>query len=168
MDTRPLHARAWACRGEGFPAETAVDLISDKANRWNEEGEPTIYLSGDPALALVESGRHPDDLADRSRLLEVGMRLSAAIDLRERDARAELGLPDEHAWVLDREQTRRIATSLRRDGRYEALIVPSAGALDQPERWNVVLFADDPEAASRVIDAPHEVGTLVLRKELTS
>jgi RES domain-containing protein len=167
MDTRPLHARAWACRGEGLPAGTAADLISDKANRWNAEGEPTIYLSGDPALALVECGRHPDDLTDRTRLLEVEMRLSAAIDLRERGVRADLELPDELTWVLDRERTRRIATALRRDG-CEALIVPSAGALDQPERWNAVLFADDREATSSVISAPQEIGTLTLRTEPSS
>lgn len=165
MDTRPLHARAWACRGEGLPAEMAADLISDKANRWNAEGEPTIYLSGDPALALIECGRHPNDLTDRSRLIEVDVRLSAAIDLRQRDVRADLDLPAELSWILDQELTRRIASSLRRDGRCEALVVPSAGAFDQPDRWNVVVFADEVDTVTSTISTPREVGRLVLRAE---
>lgn len=163
METRPLHSPAWACRSEDLPARAASDLISDKPNRWNAEGEPTIYLCGDAALALVEQGRHPDDLKEHSRLIEVAVQVSSAVDLRVREVRTGLALPDDPTWILDRERTREVAASLRRSGRCHALIVPSAGALDQPERWNVVVFADEPETVDSVISAPREVGTLVLR-----
>jgi RES domain-containing protein len=143
IPTHPFRAPAWSCREDGLPAASALDLISDRPNRWNGEGEPTIYLSGDAALALIEAGRHPDDLKTRSRLIQVDLHLPRAVDLREQAVRTALELPDGLGWVLDRERTRRIAQVLRRSRNYDGLLVPSAGALDQAERWNAVLFADD-------------------------
>jgi RES domain-containing protein len=143
IPTRPLHASAWSCRAERLPARSALDLILDRPNRWNAEGEPTIYLSSDAALALLEAGRHPDDLEGRSRLIEVDLRMSRAVDLRGEDVRAALKLPDALDWILDRKLTREVARTLRRSGTCDGLIVPSAGALDQQERWNAVVFAED-------------------------
>jgi RES domain-containing protein len=159
---RPFHANVWACRDDRLPAQSAMDLVSDRPNRWNAEGEPTIYLSGDAALALVESGRHPDDLAARSRLIEVDLRLAMAIDLRDPDVGGALELPAEPTWILDRGQTRCIALSLRRSGWCEGLIVPSAGTLDQRERWNAVVFADDPTSVGRAVGTPSDVGVVIL------
>jgi RES domain-containing protein len=143
LPTRPLRASAWSCRAERVPADSALDLISDRPNRWNAEGEPTIYLSSDAALALLEAGRHPDDLEGRSRLIEIDLRMRAAVDLREEDVRTALQLPDPLDWIFDRELTREIARSLRQSGMCDGLVVPSAGALDQQARWNAVVFAED-------------------------
>jgi len=132
-------------RGENLPADSTLDLISDKPNRWNLEGEPTIYVSGDAGLALVECGRHAGDLDEAVRLFEIDLRIPRALDLRDGETRAALSLPGDLHWILHRERTQEVGHSLRRSGRCDALIVPSAGALDGLERGNIVLFAHDRE-----------------------
>ena len=141
--TRSLRGTGWVGREAGLPANSALDLISDKQNRWNAEGEPTIYVSGDPGLALVEAGRHEVDLDERLRVFEVQLRIPNVLDLCDGGVRAALSLPDDRQWILDRERTRAVAGALRRSREVDALIVPSAGALDAPDRYNIVVFADD-------------------------
>jgi RES domain-containing protein len=161
---RPLRAPAWSCRGDELPSASAIDLISDKPNRWNVEGEPTIYLSGDPALALVESGRHPDDLQGHARLVGVDVALGRVIDLRDDDVRRALDLPDDPAWILERGRTRAVARAIRSSGAAEGLLVPSAGALDQPDRWNTVLFADDAARVTASVASPRPRGEVRIAK----
>jgi len=141
--TTAFEQRGWVGRAPDLPAGSTLDLISDKPNRWNTEGEPTIYVSGDPGLALIECGRHPSDLGDGVRLFEMDLRIPRAVDLRDPAIRAELSIPADLHWILHRERTQQVGQSLRRSGRCDALIVPSAGALDGLERFNVVVFADD-------------------------
>jgi RES domain-containing protein len=160
--TRPLRAMTWSCRGEALPSSAAVDLISDRPNRWNDEGMPTIYLSGDPALALLESGRHPDDLEAHLRLVEIDLDLDRVIDLRDGAVRRRLHLPDDPAWILDRDRTRATARAIRSSGAADGLVVPSAGALDQPERWNAVFFADDQARVTASIARPRPAGDVRL------
>jgi RES domain-containing protein len=155
---KPVRATTWSCRGDELPSSSAVDLISDRPNRWNAEGVPTIYLSGDPALALVESGRHPDDLEGHSQLVSVDLDLPRAVDLRDGSVREALGLPEGLDWILDRDRTRAVAQSIRSSGGADGLLVPSAGALDQPERWNAVVFADDRERVGAWLGAPRPTG----------
>jgi RES domain-containing protein len=154
--------RAWVCRDIDLPSAEAVDLISDKANRWNAEGEPTLYLSSDPALALLECARHPEDLKERSRLLEVAVRIPRIVDLRDPGVRASLPVSDVLDWVLDRQRTRELGRWLRRSRRCDAVIVPSAGALDQEDRYNLVVFADDRERIGELVGDPRPVGELAL------
>jgi RES domain-containing protein len=163
--TAPLRTKAWAVRGESLPSSSAVDLISDKANRWSGEGEPTIYLSGDPALALVESGRHPEDLEEGMQLIEVDVRIPLAVDLRDREIRSALALPDHAEWVLDRIRTRDVSRSLRHSGICHAVVVPSAGAPDQPDRFNIVVFADDRALVPRLISDLRVVGDMTVRQD---
>ena len=158
----PLRGRAWLARSEELTTATTVDLISDKPNRWNVDGEPTIYLSGDPALALLETGRHPDDLEERAEVFEVEVRVPLAVDIRDRAVRSALSLPDDLGWVLDRRRTRHVARTLRHSGMCDGLIVPSAGALDQEGRFNVVVFADDRTRIPRMVTGLRRVGDLRL------
>jgi RES domain-containing protein len=158
----PLRTRGFACRGESLPSDTSLDLISDKPNRWNVQGEATVYVSGDAALALTESGRHPDDLEKRVRLLEVDLTVPLVVDLRDRDVRVDLSLPDDPGWVLDAEQTRQVAQSIRHSKTCDGLIVPSAGALDQPDRFNIVVFADDRSRIPRMVRNLRVIGNLCL------
>ena len=155
---RSLRTSGFACRGQSLPSDSSLDLISDKPNRWNIEGEPTVYVSGDPGLALVESGRHPDDLEERIRLLEVDLDIPLVVDLRDRDVRVALSLPEDLDWVLDRDETRQVARSLRRSGACDGLVVPSAGSSDQPDRFNVVVFADRRSRISRMITNLRVIG----------
>ena len=159
----PFEGRAWVCRDEGLPSSEAEDLISDKGNRWNAEGEPTLYLSADPALALLECARHPDALKDRACLLEVDVRIPGALDLRAPNVRTDLALPVDAGWILDRDRTQAVARSLRRGRVCDALIVPSAGALDQSDRCNLVVFADDPARIALFVSNLRPVGELELR-----
>jgi RES domain-containing protein len=157
---RPFGAPAWSCRAEELPSASAIDLISDKPNRWNAEGEPTIYLSGDPALALVESGRHPDDLQGQTRVVEVDLALARMIDLRDREVHRALDLPDDPAWILVRDVTRAVARAIRSSGAADGLLVPSAGALDQPDRWNAVVFAEDRARVTASVAPPRPGGEI--------
>ena len=161
----PLRATAWACRAEEMPRGSALDLISDKPNRWNAEGEPTIYVCSDAALALVEMGRHPEDLKERSHLLRLDVRLDRVIDLRRPAVRATLGVPAGEAWVLDHGRTRELAVRVRGTGACDGLIVPSAGALDQDDRWNAVIFANDGQVVPGRVGDPRHAGTLLLDTE---
>jgi len=162
VPTTSFQQRGWVGRSENLPAASTLDLISDKPNRWNAEGEPTIYVSGDPGLALVECGRHPSDLEDGVKLFEMDLRISRAIDLRDRDIRAELSLPGDLYWILHRERTQEVGRTLRRSGRCDALIVPSAGAIDGPERYNVVVFADDRDRIPDLVADLRPVGEVRL------
>lgn len=159
---KPVRATTWSCRGYELPSSSATDLISDKPNRWSAEGEPTIYLSGDPALALVESGRHPDDLEAHARLVEVDLALARLIDLRDDDVRRTLDLPGDSGWILDRDRTRTVAQGIRISGAADGLLVPSAGALDQPDRWNAVVFADDQAQVAASLAPPRPAGEVRL------
>ena len=100
------------------------------------------------------------------RLIEVDVRIPLAVDLRDPDVRAALSLPDDLEWVLDRERTREIAQSLRHSGLCDALLVPSAGAPDQPERFNLVLFADDRARAVRIVADLRVVGEVTVLEGL--
>lgn len=158
----PARKIAWVCRHDDQRSAAALDLRSDRPNRWNDEGEPTIYVSGDPGLALIESGRHPEDLRRTSQLLRVDLRLRAALDLRHPAVRIELELPAGDWWVLDRDRTRAVAKQVRSSGACDGMLVPSAGALDQDERWNAVVFADDPAAVAILLGDPRPAGSVIL------
>ena len=160
--TTSLQGQGWVCRTANLPHESTLDLISDKPNRWNAEDEPTIYVSGDPGLALVESGRHPSDLEDGLRIFDMQLRIPKALDLRDGRVRAALSLPDDLHWILDRGRTVELGQSLREAGAYDALIVPSAGALDSPERYNVVVFADDRSRIPELVAELRPAGELRL------
>lgn len=153
---------AWVCRPDDAPSASARDLVSDLANRWNRPGDATLYLSSDAGLALIESGRHPEDMRQASHLLRLELRLPRALDLRRPAVRSVLGLPAGDWWILDRDRTCDLATRLRSSGACEGLLVPSAGALDQPDRWNAVVFADDREATGRIVSHPRRAGAVTL------
>jgi len=126
-------------------ASTAADrrpdhLVTTKANRWTEAGTPSIYLAGDPGVALAEWGRHWIDGATSVALWRVRLELSSVVDLRHewRDYRSG---PDGLTWVLDEDRCRWIARQMQSAG-VEAVIVPSVAFLDDPRRGNALLFVD--------------------------
>ncbi len=158
----PVRGVAWVCRPDDLPRASALDLRSDRPNRWNDEGQQTIYLSGDPGLALIEIGRHPQDLKRASHLLRLDLRLPRALDLRRPPVRAELELPAGDWWILDHDRTRDVAERIRTSGACDGFLVPSAGALDGKERWNAVVFADDEGAVRHRLSDPRPAGTILL------
>jgi RES domain-containing protein len=119
-------------------------------NRWNEPGQPTLYLAGDLGVALAEYARHLRDdvglsgpLAVHERAVyQVEVRLGAVLDLRQPRVRAAIGLHGGPRRFLERDVARATARFLRLATAAEGLLVPSVAFLDEPTRWNLVLFLD--------------------------
>ncbi len=119
-------------------------------NRWNETGEPTFYLAGDLGVALAEHARHlREDVGMagtppvRERAVyEIEVRLEALLDLRDPRVRSAIGLHGGTRRFLDRRVARATARFLRLTTAAEGLLVPSVAFLDDPSRWNLVLFLD--------------------------
>ncbi len=119
-------------------------------NRWNEAGEPTVYLAGDLGVALAEYARHlREDVGfvgtppvHERAVYEVDVRLAAILDLRDAHVRSAIGLHGGPRRFLDREVARATARFLRRTTSAEGLLVPSVAFLDEPPRWNLVVFLD--------------------------
>jgi RES domain-containing protein len=133
---------------QGDPEWHTAALISTEGNRWSRPGQPTIYLGGDPSLALAELARHlpAGDGFPPAWVWTVDVRLDAVVDLRSQDA----------AWVLDAERCRDVASDLRRRGA-EGLIVPSVAFLDRADRSNLVIFAERIGELDRAISDPNRV-----------
>src|SRR4051794_19369325 len=62
-------------------------------NRWNDAGQPTLYLAGDPAVAALEFFRHLGDVRDVAVIPQIFERdldrltlaLTTVVDLRAPD-----------------------------------------------------------------------------------
>jgi RES domain-containing protein len=133
---------------QGELAWHTAALISRDGNRWSRPGEPTIYLAGDPAMALAELARHLPlgQASPPAWVWTVEVNLAAVLDLRSEDA----------AWVVDAERCRDIASDLRHRGA-QGLIVPSVAFLDRPDRANLVIFAERIGQLDEAISDPHRV-----------
>lgn len=140
------------------PVLAAEDLVTTDGNRWSQVGEPTVYLAGDPALALAEFARHaPQEDEPHGVIWTVKLRLASLVDLRDMETRRTVTPEAEPASWLDRNWCRSIAGRLRASGDCDGLVVPSAAMLDRPERWNLVVFVDRlrwPLADTLVIRGP--------------
>jgi RES domain-containing protein len=123
-------------------------------NRWSRHGEPTIYLAGDPGVAVAELGRHWDEQESDIAVWSSHLSLKAAVDLRDPEVCATLDLPESPTWSLDKERCQAVASRLRSDRLHDGLIVPSVAFIDDPGRWNAVVFVErlsaDLEDAIRV------------------
>jgi RES domain-containing protein len=150
----------WSGPDEVFDLDSLV--TAETGDRWNAPDEPTIYLSGDAGLTLIECGRHETgvDGGLARAIWSVRIRADRILDLRSADVRRALDLDDDN-WFLDRETCRGVARRLRQSGRCAGLLVPSAGLPDDLERWNLVLFADRLDAPlDKVISEPRATGSL--------
>ena len=150
---RPIEFRGAAFVAVDGDEPCTIDgLVDTDGGRWSRPGEPTIYLAGDPGVALAEFGRHlrPDDLEARGSLWTLRVALDDAVDLRD---------TADHT-TLDHEQCHSMASRWRRNG-MGGLIVPSVALLDRRDRFNVVLFADVLAARlTSVLQAPRLIATL--------
>ena len=133
------------CSGPGVERLVLTDLVTTDPNRWNREGEPTLYLAGDLGVALAELGRHHREPGGTLRIWRVRLSLDAALDLRDDPTRGALGVPDDPRWYLDRDRCRDLAARARATPGCDGLIVPTVAVLDDPQRWNAVVFADVPD-----------------------
>jgi RES domain-containing protein len=130
------------CTGPAEPILDVASLTTQDGNRWSRKGEPTIYLAGDAGVALAELGRHWDEKPGEMGIWQLDLDLGHAADLRDASVRSDLGVPDDPTWILDRDRCRTFASELRSQGEYDGLIVPSVAFLDDPARWNAVVFVE--------------------------
>jgi RES domain-containing protein len=139
-----------------IPAGSRFDVLDTRFaglaadNRWNEAGEPTFYLAGDLGVALAEYARHlREDVGmagapsvHERAVYQIEVQVGALLDLRNPRVRSAIGLHGGARRFLDRDTARATAHFLRRTTSAEGLLVPSVAFLDDPSRWNLVLFLD--------------------------
>jgi RES domain-containing protein len=156
-------ARPWEGRGFLHVPEEAVEACLSRESvgttdeaRWNREGQRTLYLAGDPAVALSEYARHlqdgrsTDDLGTEVReLLQVEVAVDSLVDLREQKARDALGVAEPLAF-LEEDRTRDISDRLRAHDGVQGFFAPPMAFLDRPDRWNLILFVDRLRVASAI------------------
>jgi len=132
-------------------------------NRWNEAGEPTLYLAGDPRVVMAEFARHFEyDRAPKvgsgaraRHLYSLHVQVDQMLDLRDPNVWADLGLRNASHCFLERPICRATARYLRTATPAQGLLVPSVGLLDDLERWVAVLFLE------RLPADPHQFLTAV-------
>ena len=153
----PAHIRPWGGVGvRHIPADSPYGVLDTRFtgrvgdNRWNRAGDPTFYIASDRGVALAEFARHFKERQDQAlapvaverALYQLSVEVQALLDLREPAVPATLGLHGGGRRFLDAEVARATATFIRRTSSAEALLVPSVAFLDEPTRWNLVLFLE--------------------------
>lgn len=143
------------------PGDGPIDLDKlaggdDGNERWNDPGQPTLYLAGDVGVVIAELARHLDPAGSLDgdatrRLLRLHVAVDRLLDLREPQVRRALDAPDDRRAFLDRAVARRTAGAARSRPDVLGLITPSMAFLDRPARHNVVVFVDRVEGGTRGI-----------------
>jgi RES domain-containing protein len=119
-------------------------------NRWNRQGQTTLYLAKEKNVALAEYARHLK--IDRSAALisqvqeravyQFDVRLNAAIDFCRPEVWQELSLSNAPECFKDKNLSRSCADFIRYTTEAEAMFVPSMAFLDAPEQWCLVMFLE--------------------------
>jgi hypothetical protein len=170
-----VHLTRWS--GNAFrhlPAGPRFDVLDFRTagqyalNRWNVSGEPTLYLAGDEGVLIAEWGRHfqvdrPPDLrspAVERAVYRLSLTIDRVLDLRSPEVWRLLSLQDAPGCFADRSLARATATYIRRTTSAQALLVPPIAFLDQPDRWNLVLFLEKLPAPADFVTAVEPLGPL--------
>ncbi len=119
-------------------------------NRWNRQGEPTLYLAKEKNVALAEYARHFQ--VDRSPKLaqqiqeravyRFDVRLERVIDLCDPAIWQELSLTNPPDCFKNRDVARACANFIRNTTTATAMFVPSMAFLDDLEQWCLVIFLE--------------------------
>jgi RES domain-containing protein len=151
------HIRPWGGVGiRHIPADSPFGVLDVRFagrvgdNRWNQAGDPTLYLASDRGVALAEFARHFHErldpalgpLAIERAVYELDVRVEALLDLREAVVRDALGLHGGSRRFVDAAVARATGNFVRRTTSAQAILVPSVAFLDDPARWNLVLFLE--------------------------
>ena len=151
------HIRPWGGVGvRHIPANSPLGVLDTRFagrvgdNRWNQAGDPTFYIASDKNVALAEFARHFQERQDPAlgplsierSVYRLEVHVQALLDLRDPAVRTALGLHGGARRFLDAQVARATATFVRRTSSAEALLVPSVAFLDDPARWNLVLFLE--------------------------
>ena len=164
---RPLHGDVYChCPADARFELVALDRPDDAGDRWSAPGARTAYLAGDPFVALAEFARHAplgDASAERRvmRLEVAGLRV---LDVRDDRVRQLLGGPDHAADYRDRDLARAHSRRLRGARVSQGLLVPSIAFVDDPDRWNLVIFREAVIELAEVLRDPREIGRVSISR----
>jgi hypothetical protein len=151
------HLRPW--NGDAYrhiPAGAPFDVLDVRfagggaESRWNEPGQPTLYLVCDEGVLIAEWGRHfavnrtpaLQRMTVERAVFRLTLALDQVLDLRSPEVWALLSLADAPACFADLGVARATANFVRRTTAAQALLVPSIAFLDQPDRWCLALFLE--------------------------
>jgi RES domain-containing protein len=150
------HIGPW--RGTAYrhiPADSGYDIRDLRyagrrsSGRWHWQGQPTLYLASDSAVAIAEFARHlavdRGGVATPARraVYELGVRLERVIDLRATPVLRLIGRDDAPECWLDPRIARAVATFFRDSLDLQAVLAPSVAHLDDATRFNVVCFLEN-------------------------
>jgi RES domain-containing protein len=123
-----------------------VDALAgrgDGEDRWSDDDQPTAYLAGDPPTAIAEYARHAGGTEPEARdIVRLQLEATRVLDLRRPDVQAVLGSRSAPSACADRAVARALSREVRGLDLVQGLIVPSIPFLDDPSRFNVVLFVE--------------------------
>jgi RES domain-containing protein len=164
------HVLAWS--GTAFrhlPRDAAYDVLDFRwaghgaNNRWNQRGEPTLYLAGNIGVAVAEWARHmvdrPAALAPATierMVYRLDLTLDAVIDLRLPAVCAALSLATAPICFLDIPTARATAHFLRATTPAQGMLVPPVAFLDDLTRWCLVLFLEKLDPRSFIVSVAPE------------
>lgn len=159
------HLKNWSGTAlRHIPASSSFDVLDFRysgrsaENRWNEQGDPTLYLAGDEGVLIAEWGRHfvtqrsppMQPLAVERNVYQLDLALDYVLDLRNDEVINALSLTDAPKCFADRSIARVTAGFVRRTTSAQAVLTPSMGFLDDLQRWCLVVFLEklppDPKA----------------------
>lgn len=154
----PLHGlvQPWSGYAVRHIPEVATDVYDFSRaslaadNRWNYQGEPTLYLASERNVALVEYARHfkierTEGLLKKARKRKVvrfEVTLDATLDLRNSAVCQTLSLRDYPNCFLKKNYARAVGTFIRHTTGAVAFFAPSMGFLDQLEQWTLIIFLE--------------------------
>lgn len=139
-----------------IPSSSTLDVLDFRyagrsaENRWNEQGDPTLYLAGDEGVLIAEWGRHfamqrvpqLQPLAVERSVFRLELALDYVLDLRSYEVAESLSLANAPHCFADRSTARATAGFIRRTTTAQAVLTPSMGFLDDLERWCLVVFLE--------------------------
>lgn len=162
-----------------IPARSTHDVLDFRFaglaadNRWNQPGEPTLYLASDRATVVAEYARHLHedrgsplglDIVLERVLYRLELHLDLTLDLCIRATWDLLSLNDAPACFLSKPVARAVANLVRHNTTAQAIFVPSIAFLDQPQHWVLALFLEKlPADKSCYIQSARPEGTLRLQ-----
>lgn len=138
-----------------IPADAGYDIRDLRyagrrsSGRWHWQGQPTLYLASDAAVAVAEFARHlavdrgGGAVPARRAVYEIRVKLERVVDLRDATVLRLIGRADAPECWLDPRIARAVATFFRDALEIQGLLVPSVVHLDEPTRHNVVCFLEN-------------------------
>ena len=133
--------------------DTHLGIASD--NRWSAAGVRAYYFASDVGLVAAEHARHiaidvPRGHAERLErsVFSAPVSLDCVLRLTDPAVVVAMGAKPIETWILDLARTQAAASYLRSQvARLQGLIVRSVAFLDQPDRFNLVVYRDaiDPD-----------------------